>query len=117
MPSPEGCLSIRLIVPASVPSFREGHIYVCLLDVTELDVAAPILGAAEALNASHTSGTPSSFELELRLPTETAPSMAVRAHIDLDDDGEVSAGDVISKTACPWRRVEVPVLELELECV
>jgi uncharacterized lipoprotein YbaY len=84
------------------PSFSGATLYVRLEEVTTADAAARIVseevrrdvaldpGADERLTSSLTGGAPN-----------PRASYSVRAHVDIDGDGQVSAGDFISTQSYP----------------
>ena len=116
MPLVEG----EITFDQSASSFVGATVRVRLEDVTAAD--APALLVAEEIERDVTFHPEAGATLPFALtgePPDAGRSYAVRVHIDLDGDGEVSRGDYISTQSHPVltfgypRRVEIPVRRVE----
>jgi hypothetical protein len=91
----EGVLQLD---PAA-PTFTGARAVVLLEDVTYADIEATPLAEAVIEHVNHTAGTAERipFTLQGLPPPSTIRNAAVRVHVDVDGDGEISPGDLISR--------------------
>ena len=83
-------------------SFSGATVYVRLEDVSRADAPARIVAEQILHDIAHTAGTATQlqFALEGAVPDERA-RYAVRVHVDVDGDGQVSRGDFLSMESYP----------------
>ena len=101
-------------------SFTYATVYVRLEEVSAADAPARVVAEHIRRNVAFDpqAGEALAFTLEAEAPDPTA-SYSVRAHIDLDGDGQVSRGDYISMQSYPVltfgypRRVSVLVRRID----
>lgn len=91
-----------ILIGKKVEPFSGATAHVRLEDVSNADAASRVVAEQTLRNVSHTKGdeTKLKFALYGKLPNERA-SYSVSAHVDLDNDGEVSVGDYISMESYP----------------
>ena len=84
------------------PSFSDATLYVRLEDVSEADAPAKVVSeyVRRGVTVNPETAETVTFTLTGEAPDPTA-SYSVRAHLDVDGDGQVSAGDFISTQSYP----------------
>jgi uncharacterized lipoprotein YbaY len=98
----EPLVSGEIILGEEVQSFSSATIYVRLEDVSLVDAFSKTVAEQVLHNISHQAGYQSRLAIDLRgtISNERA-RYAVRVHVDVDGDGQVSHGDYISMEGYP----------------
>jgi uncharacterized lipoprotein YbaY len=95
-------VSGEIIVGAEAQSFSGATVYVRLEDVSRADAASQTAVEQVLHNVSHQAGRQSRLVIDLRGATpDKRASYAVRVHVDVDGDGQVSRGDYINMESYP----------------
>jgi len=91
-----------MIIDQAARPFTEATAYIRLENVSRADAASPVVAEQIIHNVTHETGKPTRLQFCLSVPTpDEKVSYAVRAHVDLDGDGQVSRGDYISMESYP----------------
>ncbi len=95
-------MRITLIVPAKVESFQNVRARVYAERARYADRRAELVTELFLGGLSHTAGTETRTNCALDLSQVTDwKNIILRAHIDVDGDGNVSAGDLLSQRSYP----------------
>ena len=98
----EPLVSGEIILGEEVQPFSSGTVYVRLEDVSRVDALSKTVAEQVLHNVSHQAGHRSQLSIELRGTTlDEQASYAVRVHVDVDGDGQVSRGDYINIESYP----------------
>jgi hypothetical protein len=93
-------ISGEVIVGAECASFEEATAFVYLEDVGRVDAAARRLGSVKLFPVTHRSGAESHLPFAVTAPEVFGDGenheIAVRAHVSLDGEKEVTARDLVS---------------------
>ena len=92
----------EVVFDETAQPFSGATVYVRLEDVSREDAPAQIMAEQILRDVSHTAGsaTQLQFAIEGTIPDERA-RYAVRVHVDIDGDGQISGGDYISMESYP----------------
>lgn len=92
----------KITFEEEAPSFTGATMYVHLENITLADIAAEVVADYVERDVAFDpkTATDLSFAIACKAPDPRA-SYAVRVHIDVDGDGEVSKGDFISMQSYP----------------
>jgi putative lipoprotein len=108
---------VEVLLPPGVVEGPAGEVVVRVEDVSRADAPARVVGEARL----GTRGVAAAFPLAASVPVDLVDercAYAVRVHVDVDGDGQVSAGDYVSTQAHPVltrgapARVAVPVRQV-----
>ena len=93
----EVSVQCELVFEDEAACFSGATVTVRLEDVSRADAPARLVAEEMLLGVSHQPGSRAGPIVELRAPTvDDRASYAVRAHVDVDQDGQVSLGDYVS---------------------
>ena len=92
----------QIVFEDDASAFSDATLYVTLEDVTYADSKAIIVGTVVKENISYDPAAPEplTFELPVEVPERNA-LYNIRAHFDLDGDGEISPGDYVNTQSYP----------------
>jgi hypothetical protein len=95
-------LAGHVIVRHDVASFEVATARVRLEHIPRADAAATIVAESIVRDVSHCAGIETEIPFFIRVP-DTAPRshLNLRAHIDVDGDGQVSEGDLVTARSYP----------------
>ena len=105
-----------VVVGEELESFDGATLRVFLEDVSLQDVSATMIDQQVITGINHTAGTENRhpFRLAVRDQFDNRASFAVRAHIDLRGDGQVSVGDAVTTQSYPVLTFGYPMTDLTL---
>jgi uncharacterized lipoprotein YbaY len=87
--------------PAAQP-FSGAAVYIRLEDVSRADAAARVVGEQILPDVSYTAGSSAPLQFAVEgSDLDDQARYAVRVHVDIDGDGEISRGDYISMESYP----------------
>ena len=98
----ESLVRCEIVFDEAVQPFSGATVYVRLEDVSRMDTAARVVVEQVLREVSYQPDRSTQLAVDLRgPPPDAGASYAVRVHVDVDDDGEVSPGDYISTQSYP----------------
>jgi uncharacterized lipoprotein YbaY len=112
-------VSGRILFGKELTAFTDATVYVCLENVSRAD-AASLAAAKQVLpGVSHQAGKDETLNFSLYGDgIDEGSDYAIRVHVDVDGDGQISPGDYVSPESHPVltfgrpRSVDVRVTEL-----
>lgn len=98
------------------PAFTGARAFVRLEDTTYADAAATLLAEQVVEGVDHAPGAAEElpFALQGPLPPPEVRSASVSAHVDVDGDGRLSPGDLVSQESYPAPLNDPPSLIVEV---
>jgi len=92
----------QIVFEDDAAAFSQATLYVTLEDVTYADSKAVIVGRLVKENISYDPAAPRplTFDVSVEVPDRNA-LYNIRAHCDLDGDGQISHGDYVSTQSYP----------------
>ena len=92
----------KITFEEETPPFTNATIYVRLEDITDADTASKVVANYVQRDVAFDPRTTSELLFSLAGdPPDPQANYAVRVHIDIDGDGKVSRGDLISMESYP----------------
>ncbi|MBB3192491.1 YbaY family lipoprotein [Halomonas cerina] len=91
-----------LILGQEVASFSGATVRVYIEEVSRMDAPAEILAKESISDVHHQAGKASCLDFALRAgPVDPAAHYSVRAHVDLDNNGKLDPGDLVTVESYP----------------
>jgi hypothetical protein len=92
----------EVVLERRLPSFSHATVYVRLEDVSRVDAPSTTVDEHVLTSVSHRQGDEDRLSVDLSAPAASGrESYGVRVHVDVDGDGQVSRGDLISVESYP----------------
>ncbi|HEX2494186.1 MAG TPA: hypothetical protein VHK24_10460 [Steroidobacter sp.] len=100
MPGSDPLASINLVFGADAQDVRDATVYLRLEEAGRVDAPSRIVAEQVLRGVAWEAGKPLHLELRGDVPPSSG-SYQLRVHVDVDGDGQVSAGDYVSTESYP----------------
>jgi uncharacterized lipoprotein YbaY len=96
-----------VLLPANAPATRAGHIHVEVRDISLADAPSVLVAKQQLDNVPLTPNGRIGFHLPV---PEVAPNrtLSLRVHIDVDGNGSVNSGDLLTTASYPIPPIGTP---------
>ncbi len=92
----------EILFESSLPAFNGVTLYVRLLDVSRLDATSKTIAEQVIRDVAHVADSVNTIEFELNdLRIDERARYIVTAHADVDGDGRISRGDLMTMESYP----------------